>query len=44
MKEGAKIKEQTDLAATLSDFTETDIAQRDTKIIFGLRIIIVVPF
>lgn len=34
-KEGTKIKELTDLAARASDFTESDIAQRNTKIIFG---------
>lgn len=30
-----KIKELTDLAASASDFTESDIAQRNTKITFG---------
>lgn len=32
-KEGTKIKELTDLAASKSDFTETDIVQRNAKII-----------
>ena len=35
MKEGTKIKELTDLAASASDFTESDIAQRNAKMIFG---------
>lgn len=34
-KEGTKIKELTDLAATAADFTETDIVQRNAKILFG---------
>ncbi|MDO4650585.1 MAG: DUF262 domain-containing protein [Eubacteriales bacterium] len=34
-KEGTKIKELTDLATTASDFTETDIVQRNAKILFG---------
>ena len=33
MKEGTKIKELKDLAARASDFTETDIVQRNAKII-----------
>ena len=33
MKEGTKIKELTDLAASASDFTESDIKQRNDKII-----------
>lgn len=35
MKEGTKIKELTDLADSVSDFTEADIVQRTSKIIFG---------
>ena len=35
MKEGTKIKELTDLAASVEDFTETDIAQRNAKMISG---------
>ena len=35
MKEGTKIKELIDLANTASDFTESDIAQRTSKIISG---------
>lgn len=35
IKEGTKIKELIDLAASASDFTESDIAQRNAKIIFG---------
>jgi hypothetical protein len=34
-KEGTKIKELTDLAANVSDFTESDIAQRTAKMIHG---------
>lgn len=34
-KEGTKIKELTTLAENASDFTETDIVQRNAKIIFG---------
>ena len=34
-KEGTKIKELTDLAASVTDFTESDIAQRNAKMIFG---------
>ena len=34
-KEGTKIKELTDLAATVTDFTETDIVQRNAKILFA---------
>ncbi|MBR1479250.1 MAG: DUF262 domain-containing protein [Lachnospiraceae bacterium] len=34
-KEGTKIKELTDLAATANDFTESDIVQRNAKMIFG---------
>ena len=34
-KEGTKIKELTVLAARASDFTESDIAQRNAKMIFG---------
>lgn len=33
MKEGTKIKELTDLASSVSDFTEVDIVQRNAKII-----------
>lgn len=33
MREGTKIKELTDLAATATDFTETDIVQRHAKMI-----------
>ena len=36
MKEGTKIKELTDLADSIPDFTEADIVQRTSKIIFGL--------
>ena len=35
MKEGTKIKELTDLAASVSDFTESDIAQRNAKMILS---------
>ena len=35
MKEGTKIKELTDLADSVSDFTEADIVQRTSKIIFS---------
>ena len=35
MKEGTKIKELTDLADSIPDFTEADIVQRTSKIIFG---------
>ena len=35
MKEGTKNKELTDLAASATDFTESDILQRDTNIIAG---------
>ena len=35
MKEGTKVKELTDLAASATDFTESDIAQRNAKMIFG---------
>lgn len=34
-REGTKIKELRDLAASTTDFTETDIVQRNAKIIFG---------
>ena len=34
-KEGTKIKELTDLATTATDFTESDIVQRNAKMIFG---------
>lgn len=34
-KEGTKVKELTDLAETVTDFTESDIVQRNTKIIFS---------
>ena len=34
MKEGTKIKELTDLAVTTEDFTESDIVQRNSKMIF----------
>ena len=34
-KEGTKIKELTNLAASVTDFTESDITQRNAKIIFG---------
>ena len=34
-KEGTKIKELTTIAENASDFTETDIVQRNAKIIFG---------
>lgn len=34
-KEGTKIKELTTIAKNSSDFTETDIVQRNAKIIFG---------
>ena len=34
-REGTKIKELRDLAASATDFTETDIVQRNAKIIFG---------
>ena len=35
MKEGTKIKELTDLADSIPDFTEADIVQRTSRIIFG---------
>ena len=35
MKEGTKIKELIDIASSHTDFTETDIVQRNTKIIAG---------
>lgn len=35
MKEGTRIKELTDLANSVPDFTEADIVQRTSKIIFG---------
>ena len=35
LKEGTKIKELTDLADSVSDFTEADIVQRTSRIIFG---------
>ena len=35
-KEGTKVKELRDLAATATDFTETDIVTRNAKIIHGL--------
>ena len=34
-KEGTKIKELTDFTSSVTDFTESDIAQRNAKIIFG---------
>lgn len=34
-KEGTRIKELTDLAATVTDFIEADIVQRNAKMIFG---------
>ena len=33
-KEGTRIKELTDLAMNAADFTESDIVQRNTKMIF----------
>lgn len=35
MKEGKKIKELIDIASSHTDFTETDIVQRNAKIIAG---------
>lgn len=34
-KEGTKIKELTDLAASVTDFAEADIVQRNAQIIFS---------